>query len=52
MVSDLSPLEKMHYRANVNPSAPMDNPVPLSIEIIMGIEQWMAIQVGELKDGD
>ena len=31
---------------------PMDNQVELSIEIIMGIEKWFAIQVRELKDGD
>ena len=52
MTSELSPLERMHYRANVARPAPIDNPVPLSMEIILGIEQWMAIQVGELKDGD
>ena len=52
MTPSMSPLEKLHYRANVDRPAPMDNPVPLSVEIILGIEQWMAIQVRELKDGD
>ena len=30
---------------------PVDNPVALSSEVVLGIEEWLAIQVSELGDG-
>lgn len=48
----LSPLEKMHYRADLDRTrTPIDNPVALSSEIVLGIEEWFAVQVSELGDG-